>query len=357
MNQEPLRIAVSGLHRGDNPQPGASIIRSIRRSYPNAFIVGLVYDALESGIYVEGGPDVVYTMPYPSAGADLYLQRLEEIHALSPFDYFLPTLDAEIELLVYVEDRLTKNGWKTFLPEMESLHRRAKNHLESLVKACELKVPLTEAVYDTATAVQAAREFGYPVMVKGQYYDAKKVFNDHELIAAMNKLLAEWGAPAIIQECISGGEFNAMGIGDGLGGIIGLCCIRKTIISEKGKGSGAITIHDSALQAMCEKLIAALKWRGPFEVEVMLDEADQKYSLIEINPRFPAWVDFPAQFGVNFASALIRIMIDDNISIKLPPCPAGHFYVRHQIEVLGHIHQLAELATSADFSSNKKQLI
>ena len=173
----------------------------------------------------------------------------------------------------------------------------------------------------------------------------------------MTKLLAEWGAPAIIQQCISGGEFNAMGIGDGHGGIIGLCCIRKTIISEKGKGSGAITIHDQALQSMCEKLIRELQWRGPFEIEVMFDEAEQKYSLIEINPRFPAWVDFPAQFGVNFAAALLTMMIDGNAAIKLPRCPPGHFYVRHQVEVLGHINQLADLATSADFSSNINQLI
>ena len=51
------RIAVSGLNRGDNPQPGSGIIRSIRRAFPDATIIGLAYDAMESGIYVEGGPD------------------------------------------------------------------------------------------------------------------------------------------------------------------------------------------------------------------------------------------------------------------------------------------------------------
>ena len=49
---------MSGLHRGENPQPGCGIIRSVRRRFPGAFVVGLVYDALESGIYAEGGPDV-----------------------------------------------------------------------------------------------------------------------------------------------------------------------------------------------------------------------------------------------------------------------------------------------------------
>ncbi|HWB59751.1 MAG TPA: hypothetical protein VG733_09670, partial [Chthoniobacteraceae bacterium] len=93
------RIAVSGLHRGENPQPGAGIMRSIRAEHPGAFIAGLVYDAMESGIYVEGGPDVTYAMPYPTSGAEAFLKRLDHVLEKTPVDIFIPTLDAEIELL------------------------------------------------------------------------------------------------------------------------------------------------------------------------------------------------------------------------------------------------------------------
>jgi len=351
MNVQPMRIAISGLHRGENPQPGAGIVRSLRRRFPDAFIVGLVYDAMESGIYVEGGPDVVYAMPYPTAGADVYLQRLDEILARTPFDFFLPTLDAEIELLAYLESGFASRGLTTCLPEVDSLHRRSKNHLSALAEECDVEVPETEAIYDLSGARRAVGRLGYPCMVKGQYYDARRVVNDIELASAVNKLLGEWGAPAILQRCINGPEFNAMGIGDGEGGIIGLCCIRKTILSDKGKGCGAITIRDEKLERLCQRLISALQWRGPFEIEVMMDEEIGDYSLIEINPRFPAWVDFPSQFGVNFPAALFEMMSGGKTPAALPVCQPGHFYVRHQIEVLGHVDQLAELATSVDFSA------
>ena len=82
----------------------------------------------------------------------------------------------------------------------------------------------------------------------------------------------------------------------------------------------------------------------------MFDEQAHEYSLIEINPRFPAWVDFPSQFGINFPAAFLRMLLDGSCD-PLPTCPAGYFYVRHQIEVLGHIDQLSQLSTSCDFST------
>ena len=346
-----LRIAVSGLHRGENPQPGAGIIRSIRRCYPGAFIVGLAYDAFESGIYVEGGPDAVYAMPYPTSGPGAYLERLDAVLMKTPVDFFLPTLDAEIELLVHLEAEIAERGLLTYLPDKQMLQRRAKNHLVSLAKACNVAVPESIPVYDVAGAVRAARELGYPLMVKGQYYDAKKVAAEPDLATTVSRLLAEWGAPAIVQRCVHGPEFNALGLGNGEGGIIGLCCIRKTILSDKGKGLGGITISDKRLDDMCARIIRELRWRGPFEIEVMLDESRGEYVLIEINPRFPAWVDFPSMLGANFPATLVAMMTTGKAPAPLPPCPAGHFYLRHQVEVHGHIEQLAALSTSADFDA------
>jgi carbamoyl-phosphate synthase large subunit len=343
------RIAVSGLHRGENPQPGAGIVRSIRRKFPDAFIVGLVYDALESGIYAEGGPDVVQAMPYPSNGAEAFFRRLDEVREKSPFEFFIPTLDAEIELLVHLEDEIAARGLRTCLPGKKMLQRRAKNHLAALAEKCGIEVPDTAPAYDIAGALAAAKELGYPLMVKGQYYDAKKVASDAELSGAMWKLLAEWGAPAILQRCVCGPEFNALGLGDGEGGIIGLCCIRKTILSDKGKGLGGITIADKRLDDLCARLVRELRWRGPFEIEVMLDESDGEYALIEMNPRFPAWVDFPSMIGVNFPATLVEMMTPGRRPALLPRCAAGNFYLRHQTEVVGNIEQLAALSTSADF--------
>lgn len=347
----PLRIAVSGLHRGENPQPGAGIVRSLRRRFPNAFIVGLVYDALESGIYVEDGPDAVYTMPYPTSGAAAFFQRLDVVRQKSPFDFFIPTLDAEIELLVHLADALAKRGLHTCLPDREMLGRRAKNRLTELAQKCGVAVPDTKPVYDLAEALAAARDLTYPLMVKGQYYDARMVSTEAGLAAALDRLFSDWGAPAILQRRVCGPEFNALGLGDGQGGMVGLCTIRKTIVSEHGKGLGGITVLDPVLDEVCARLIRELRWRGPFEIEVIRDEQRGEYVLIEINPRFPAWVDFPSMHGVNFPAALLEMMDDHEPRTALPRCAPGYFYLRHQVEVAGHIDELAALSTSADFEA------
>ncbi len=342
-----MRIILSGLHRGDNPQPGAGILRSIRREFPHAFIIGLVYDALESGIYMENGPDVVYAMPYPTSGAAAFFSRLDEVLALSPADIFIPTLDAEIELLVHLKDEITKRGLRCLMPDKAMLNRRAKQHLADLAKKCDVAVPKTQAVHDIAGAQKAAKDLGYPVMVKGQYYDASKADTEFDLIHIVSRLLSEWGAPAIIQSCIRGPEFNVLGLGDGEGGTLGMCAIRKTVVSDKGKGLGGMTINDKRLYALCSRLIHELKWVGPFEIEVMLDEAKNEYCLIEINPRFPAWVDFPSMCGANFAAALVKRLDTGSWPERMPACDAGHFYLRHQVEVHGRIDQIAMITTGA----------
>jgi carbamoyl-phosphate synthase large subunit len=336
-------IAVSGLHRGENPQPGAGIIRSLRRRFPDAFVVGLSYDVMESGIYAEDGPDEVHLMPYPAAGGAALLDRIDAIRKRTPFDLFIPTLDAEIEVFASLRRELAQRGIAVCLPSIDVLKRRAKQYLPALAALCGVRVPETCLASDVATACQAGSELGYPLVVKGPYYDAKIVHHAAQLSTAAGHLLSEWGHPVILQRLISGSEFNVLGLGDGDGGWLGHCCIRKTQLSDKGKGLSGITVADARLSSLCARLVRELKWPGPFEIELIREETTGDYVLIEINPRFPAWIDFPSMLGANFAAALIDLLQHGCPPGPVPDCPPGSFYIRHQIEVVGDLNRYAEL--------------
>jgi carbamoyl-phosphate synthase large subunit len=338
-----LSIAVSGLHRGENPQPGAGIVRSLRRRFPDAVIVGLSYDVMESGIYVEGGPDEVHLMPYPTAGGAALLDRIDAIRQRMPFDFFIPTLDAEIEVFASLSDQMKQRGIKTCLPRVDVLKRRAKQHLPALASACGVRIPETRLASDLNGACQAGNEIGYPLVVKGPYYEAKVVHNLAQLTAAASHLLSEWGSPLILQRFVSGAEFNVLGVGDGTGQWLGHCCLRKTQLSDKGKGLSGITVKDARLSNLCAGLVRELNWPGPFEIELIREEATGEYVLVEINPRFPAWVDFPSMLGSNFAALLIDLLREDHLPEPLADCKPGSFYIRHQIEVVGNINCYAEL--------------
>ena len=336
-------IAVSGLHRGDNPQPGAGIIRSLRRRLPGARIVGLAYDVMESGIYAEDGPDEVHLMPFPAAGGAALLERLDAIRERTPFDLFIPTLDAEIEVYAGMSAELRDRGLRFCLPDARTLRTRAKQSLPELAASCGVRVPETHVACDVAGAVRAANHMTYPLAVKGPYYDAKIVHSLSQLSAAAGHLLSEWGSPVILQRVVTGSEFNVLGLGDGKGGWLGHCCIRKTQLSEKGKGLSGITVADKVLSSLCARLIRQLKWPGPFEIELIREEATGEYVLIEINPRFPAWIDFPSILGANFPARLVEMLRRDGLVTAVPDCPVGSFYIRHQIEVVGDINRYAEL--------------
>jgi carbamoyl-phosphate synthase large subunit len=339
----PLCIAVSGLHRGENPQPGSGIIRSLRRAWPGVRIVGLVYDVMESGIYADDGPDEVQLMPYPAAGATAFFQRLDAVHRKTPINILIPSLDAEIELLVHLRAEFAARGIRVCLPEAESLRRRAKQSLPALAGACGVPVPKTYVAHDVVSAYRGAVELGLPLLIKGPYYDAQMVYSLPHAQATAAHLLAEWGTPVILQRRIAGPEFNVLGIGDGRGGIIAQCSIRKTVLSDKGKGLGGIVVRDEQLDRRCEDLIRELRWNGPFEIEWIRDSSTDQYVLIEINPRFPAWIDFPAMLGANFAAALVERILEAAPVCPLPACRPGAFFLRHQVEVAGDISRYAGL--------------
>jgi carbamoyl-phosphate synthase large subunit len=334
-------IAVTGLHRGENPQPGAAIIRSLRRRFPDALIAGLGYDAMESGIYAEGGPDEAHLMPYPAAGGKALLERIDAIRNRMPFDLFIPTLDAEIEVFASLHRELNQRGISYCLPTVDVLKRRAKQYLPTLAALCGVRVPETRLASDVAGACQAGSELGFPLVVKGPYYDAKIAHTISQLSAAAGHLLSEWGHPVILQRRVIGSEFNVLGLGNACGGWLGHCCIRKTQLSQQGKGLSGITVADARLSDLCARLIRELKWPGPFEIELIREESTGEYVLIEINPRFPAWIDFPSMLGANFPARLVDLLRSNPCPDPLPACAPGSFYIRHQVEVVGDLNHYA----------------
>jgi carbamoyl-phosphate synthase large subunit len=350
----PPIVALTGMNRGENPQPGYAVACSLRRKYPNMKIVGLIYDAMESGIFATDGPDWAYTIPYPTAGSKALLERLDFVKKRHDFSILIPTLDTEMELMIRLQGELNSRGIQCFLPTLESFQSRAKSQLPKLCEACDCQTPLTKLARDLKEAKDAADAIEYPVMVKGQFYDAKKVQNESELTRAFQETIHDWGTPVLVQESISGAEMNVLGVGDGLGAITGMCSVRKTILSSKGKGISAIIVHDPNLESITCRIIEKLKWRGPFELEFIHDESSDSYKLIEMNPRFPAWVDFPSALGLNFPAQIIS-MLSQGHSEPMDQLSPGWFYLRHQIETIGSLSQLSQLMTEGVWNKRENQ--
>jgi carbamoyl-phosphate synthase large subunit len=338
-------IMVSGLHRGESPQAGGAVIESVRQVLPDARFVGISYDILESGLFSRG-PDAVdaaWLLPYPGAGPEALLHRIKEIHAVEGLSLIIPTLDSELTNLIQLRPELQAMGIAVAVPSMESFLARDKPVLPKLAAAVGALTPATLAANTALELAALALRIGYPCYVKGALYDARLVHNEAQLYAAFADIYATWGAPILVQQAIYGEEFVVAGVGDGNGGLLAFCAVRKLLRSKLGKAFGGVVVEDPEVIALSRKLISELRWEGGFEIEFVRPTHAQNY-LFEINPRFPAWISFPTKVGCNMPGLVATRALGLPVPI-LKTCKAGQMFMRHNADLVGDIGDLASMAT------------
>ncbi len=345
-----LTVAVTGLNATDNPAPGAAVIKSLREAPGfDGRIVGLAYDALDPGNFMPGLADDVYLMPYPSQGAKAVLDRLLYIHARTPLDVIVPTLDAELMAYIRIADELAGHGIHTFLPTEEGFKLRSKDRFDELREREGISVPRSVIVTDSLQVSRLHEQFSFPLVVKGQFYDAHVAHSSMEAERYFQQVRAKWGLPVVVQEFIFGEEYDVVAVGDGEGGLVGAVPMRKMQLTDKGKAWGGVTIADPKMMAFLEDVMARLKWRGPCELEVMQARDDGKLYLLEINPRFPAWVYLAVGAGQNLPWATVELALGRELE-PLPPYRVGTLFLRHSNDIICDLQDYEALTVRGELT-------
>lgn len=326
-----MRIAVTGLSHGEHSRTATALIAGIRSAHPEAFVVGLASDTVEGDVYSGEGPHAVFHLPTAGVSAESYLRRLDLIHQVAPFDALIPTRTVELPFFVPLVTELQSRGIRTCLPGEEGLQKRSREHLPATAAAAGIRMPATRMVYTIGQALEHAREVAFPLMVKGRACDTQQVDTVAELAGAVSLLFAQGGAPVLLQETVCGVEHHIMGIGDGMGGVTGLCAIRRHL---QRRNAGGVTVVDVDLRDLCHRLVSVLKWRGPFEIVTIAEERGHHHLLIKMDPCFPSWMGFPCGFGLNFPSALARFALSGTPPAPLREAKPGWFFIRSGVNVL-----------------------
>ena len=310
----PITVAVTGLNATDNPGPGVGVLRSLRAAENAHYrLVGLAYDALDPGVYAKNLADAVFMIPYPSQGIDPFLSRIEYIHAQMPIDVVIPTLDAELPSFIVTKSRLRDMGIRCVIPTQGQLDMRAKTRLVELGRISGLPVPRDAIVSSPAELTTIHNKIPYPFFVKGPFYGATLARSLDQAVAAYHKAVATWGPPVVVQEFIGGEEYNVIALGDGLGGLVGAVPMKKMALTDKGKGWAGITIKAPALLELAAQFMKATQWASGCEIEVIRDKQGNHH-VIEINPRFPAWVHLSTAAGINMPHLLTQIALGKQIA-------------------------------------------
>lgn len=342
-----ITVAVTGLNNIDSPGPGVAVIRGIRADEEfSVRVIGLSYESLEPGIYMDGICDKVYQIPYPSAGSAALLDRIAHIHSLENLNVIIPNFDAELSNFIKISPKLREVGIGTWLPTAEQLEMREKVNLSAFGTKFGFSVPKDQVLYSINDLADAGNVLGWPLVVKGKFYEASVCNTLEEAQKAFRKLQAKWGLPIICQEFINGTEVNIAALGDGQGNTVSAVPMRKLYITDKGKAWAGISIADETLIELAQNFIKATKWRGPFELEVMMSQAKIPF-IMEINPRFPAWIHLTTGSGQNQPAAYVKLAMGEKVK-PFTEYQVGKMFLRYAWDLIVDVERFQMLSTQGE---------
>lgn len=356
MSRPCYTIAVSGLNNVDSPGPGIPVIRGLREAESfSVRIIGLSYDSFEPGLYMHDLVDHTYQVPFPSSGQDALFNRIRQIHEIEKIDVLIPNFDAELFSFIRLADRLKNElGIQTFLPEEKSFEERHKANLSAWGEKHDIPVPPGKMIHSVYEIPAVASQYGYPLVIKGKYYEAGIAYSYDQAVNWFNKISAKWGLPIIVQQFLTGTEVNVTAIGDGEGNMIGAVPMRKQVITDKGKAWAGVSLEDEKMLDFARHLFKQTRWRGPCELEMIRTKEGELF-LIELNPRFPAWVYLAVGAGQNHPEALVKMALGQSVE-PFTRYDSGKMFIRYSWDMIVSLQEFEQISVHGELGNTNASL-
>ena len=296
-----MKIFVSGLYCGGNPQPGVGITRSLRQAFPTATVVGVEYSNRVSGLHWEDIDDLWLQRPWDELDLDTYGERVKDV--LDAGGLWISGSDLEAMWLA----SLFPEGHKNLLaPPLAGLKRITKPAVEAAANL-PVKIPTYISTDSSDWDLHAfCRQHDWRVWLKGPYYDAARTPSWDVFEAARNALTKVWSTQRLfLQAHVSGYEESVM-LSAYQGELLGAVSMRKRDITPEGKTwAGDVTAVSEDFLVPLRRMVKELNWTGGGELEMVRDAGGQLW-LLEMNPRFPAWVHGATIAGHNLPALLVQ---------------------------------------------------
>jgi predicted ATP-grasp superfamily ATP-dependent carboligase len=168
-------------------------------------------------------------------------------------------------------------------------------------------VPLTIVPETADDVAAAARELGFPLVVKGEKggasYNVRLIDDPAELLPVYREIRSRErgydGRPAL-QEYISGPTYLSGGVFKD-GRTLRMCAHRMTLMNPPRGGATvkAVTERSPELIDITLRAFEAFEWTGLAEIDMIRDDRDGRFKFLEINPRVWASIGIARRAGVD----------------------------------------------------------
>jgi diaminopimelate decarboxylase len=297
-----MRVVISGLYAGPNPSPGVTLAQCVRSAFPNAHIIGVDYTDRHTGLHWPGFDEIEIQRPWNQLETNQYAEYLKE--RLSGDTYWISGLDLEIHFLA-------EKGFDTLpgalVPSLRALEATDQMNPRVLDGLSGTYAPETLSIYsDDWEMHRFLRLCGWRAWLKGPQYEALPIRSWADVEPARRELTSRWGeAEFFLQRHVAGNE-ECLAFSAYRGELLGAVRMEKYAQTREGKTwAGRVTEPDPAALEWLARTVAELEWTGGGEFEFVRDVED-RLALIELNPRFGAWIGGAVFAGVNLPGLLLE---------------------------------------------------
>ncbi|MEP6702505.1 MAG: ATP-grasp domain-containing protein, partial [Betaproteobacteria bacterium] len=187
--------------------------------------------------------------------------------------------------------------------------------------AAGVRVPEQRVVIGTVAAIEAARQFGYPAVLKRAHGSGGETVR----IAADDSAVAQYAAqapdaPVLVQRFIRGkpAAFGAVSLGGAfLGGITAIRLF--TDPPQTGPGTVVQLVDRPDVAAAAAKMIEVLGISGFSSFDFLLEEDSGTPFLLECNPRLSVSSYIGTHYGADLSRDLYRALAGARDAIRAAP--------------------------------------
>lgn len=296
-----MRIYISGLYSGTNPQPGVGVTRSLRMAYPDATLVGVEYSNRSSGIHWSDLDELWLQRPWEELNLDAYASEVREV--LDSGALWISGVDLEIMWLASVFPEGHRN---LLTPSVEALQKISKPAVEAH-KGLPVRIPSFISTEHSDWDIHAfCRQHDWKVWLKGPYYEAVRTASWDAVEVFRSVLARAWSTEKLFLQTHVSGYEESVCFCAYQGELIDAVYMRKRELTEEGKTwAGDVTEVPEEFIAPLSRIVRELNWSGGAELEMVRDTEGQLW-LLECNPRFPAWIHGSTIAGRNLPARLIE---------------------------------------------------
>jgi carbamoyl-phosphate synthase large subunit len=347
-------VAITGVSAFEVVMPGLGVARALRGAGEVAQVVGLGYGPFDTGIHRKDLFSHLFQIADPS-DHDALVSTLAAARKKVGIDVVVPCLDFELEHFIAVRQRLEDVGIHTLLPSQEALRRTRKKHVfNGAVKQKDwgaFAMPPTMKVWTLQGVERSARALGFPLVIKGPVSGAFPTHSVEDARTVWLRLKEQGHPESLAQPFVYGEEFAVAAVCDQKHRLTGAVAIKKLLRCERGNTWGAVQVDLPDLVDSLEAFLKEVRWTGPVEAEFIRDSVTEKFMLLEVNPRFPAWIGYCADIGVNLPLQAVLAALGRPVP---PPTPQRDLmFMRSCEEIPAKAGAFAAFATRGGLSHER----